>query len=75
MSQLTVTAAAGLGYIQGVHDSVQAAGAICTPRGAEVGQLSSAVLKYLREHPEQLHTNAAALTVSALGQAFPCPKR
>lgn len=35
-------------------------------------QLRDAVTRYLNDHPEELHRNAAALTTEALHFAFPC---
>ena len=35
-------------------------------------QLRDAVTKYLNDHPEELHRNAAALTTEALHFSFPC---
>lgn len=71
----SIAANGGVGYILGVQDFAEAAGAVCSPQGVKVVQLTSLVLKYLREHPEQLHMNGAAVTLSALVQAFPCPKK
>src|SRR5436190_1415229 len=45
----------------------------CVPIRATVGQLVDVVVKYLREHPKDRHHAAAALIITALPEAFPCP--
>lgn len=47
---------------------------ICFPSGVEKRQTYAVVLKYLRDHPEQLHLNGVALVYRALESAFPCGK-
>ena len=44
----------------------------CQPNGAASGQLVKVVIKYLNEHPEQLHHSASGLVTNALHYAFPC---
>ena len=44
----------------------------CVPTDASDGQLVKVVTKYLNEHPEELHTDAAGLVANALQDAFPC---
>jgi hypothetical protein len=43
------------------------------PDGATAGQIKKIVVKYLNEHPENLHLPAAPLAAAALSKAFPCP--
>ena len=46
---------------------------LCLPKGGVTnGQAARVVLRYLRDHPEQLHENAFFLAVMALRDAFPC---
>jgi hypothetical protein len=45
---------------------------ICEPNDVTNGQEGLIVLKYLRDHPEELHLKAAALVIKAMGKAFPC---
>jgi len=40
--------------------------------GIPVIQAMRIVVKYLKEHPEQLHEDGMGLTVTALKDAFPC---
>jgi hypothetical protein len=37
------------------------------------GQVVKVVMKWLTEHPENLHFNSAGLVANALHDAFPCP--
>lgn len=42
------------------------------PDGIELEQAQLVLVKWLREHPNDLHHTARILTISALTQAFPC---
>jgi anti-sigma regulatory factor (Ser/Thr protein kinase) len=45
----------------------------CVPdSGIPVIQAMRVVVKYLKEHPEQLHEDGMGLTVAALKDSFPC---
>jgi hypothetical protein len=63
-----------LGYIAGVHDSLQGL-MFCTPAGSTRGQIVHVVLKYLDANPEKWQMNSSVLIVVALETAFPCPKK
>ena len=46
---------------------------LCLPKsGVNNGQAARVVLRYLRDHPEQLHENDFILAMRALRDAFPC---
>jgi len=77
------------GYIQGVIDDddiwqglmssdknqKHSHGKICLPNeGIFYTQLARIVVKYLKEHPEQLHWTGSVLVHNALLAAFRCPK-
>jgi hypothetical protein len=47
----------------------------CIPIGVSTGQGARVVIKYLRDHPEQLHEDGPILTFNALIAAFPCTKK
>jgi hypothetical protein len=71
-----VSAGICLGYIVAVADTLDAANRIngFTARIANAvtqGQLKQIAMKYLQEHPEQLHLGAAGLVAAALSEAFP----
>ena len=44
----------------------------CAPESVSTDQGVSVVVKYLKEHPEDLHQRGTTLTVLALKQTFPC---
>ncbi|MFZ0774044.1 MAG: Rap1a/Tai family immunity protein [Candidatus Sulfotelmatobacter sp.] len=45
----------------------------CLPDpGIPAIQAARVVVKYLKEHPEQLHQDGMGLTVAALRESFPC---
>ncbi len=71
-----------LGLIEGTtstHDILTVAsgkqGMYCHPSNyeVEVEKNTSIVLKYLKEHPKELHLGASYLILKALKEAFPCP--
>ncbi len=67
-------------YVVGVLDSYQVATvllkpsikAFCLPKGGTTDQMIKVVIKYLENHPEQLHLPAANVIYLALDDAFPC---
>ena len=68
-----------IGYVTGITDVEGFDSAIyperqrsCIAEKATSGQLSDIVVKYLKDHPEERHLQAAILVVKAMGQAFPC---
>jgi hypothetical protein len=65
-------------FIVGVRDGVVSATELRdakplfeTPAQAKQEQLTAAVVKYLNEHPDELHKPAALLVILALSDAFP----
>ena len=44
----------------------------CQPDGNTIGQAARIVVKYLQEHPEELHKRESMLAIEALRVAFPC---
>jgi len=76
-----------IGYIKGIWHSEWMAQAdaertsridsrslrFCVSDGVETDQLLAVSLKYMDDHPEQLHFPAALLIRMALNKAFPCP--
>lgn len=45
---------------------------ICIPDEVRVSQVARIIVKYLREHPEELHQDKGGLTVVILRDAFAC---
>lgn len=77
----SVDEAVCVGFVEGVSDTLEAwrsqdpaiPGAKgCIPKGVTVGQLQKVVVKYLRQHPEELHYPGAALVITAINEAW-CP--
>jgi len=65
------------GYLAGFLDTMPAAGTTfyCLPEGGlSYGQLAMVVQKYLRNNPEFLDKEPAAIILLALGKAFPCKR-
>jgi len=67
------------GFILGAVDATSAverrdgiAKRYCAPRNAEVGQMARVILKWLADHPEDLHYDASSLVITALINAWPC---
>lgn len=67
-----------LGYVGGFKDAHVIGKAVmplhrfCPPNGVDTGQLTRVFVKYLQDHPEQLHLDAGLLLWFALEKAFPC---
>ena len=70
-----------LGFVTGTHDAVfedMKEGAsfhgyrFCTYKGISNHQLERVVIKYLNDHPENLHFAASSQVFAALAKAFPC---
>ena len=47
---------------------------VCIPDGVSSDQLVRVVIKYLEDHPAELHEQELVLTVLAFREAFPCPE-
>ena len=64
-----------LGFTSAVANIVAVAGwRACIPDGVTRGQLRDIMVKFLDDHPEALHLEAASLATRAYEEAFPCPK-
>jgi len=63
-------------YIEGFMDGVEMASNrtrdICWPKGVSVYQAVLVVVKWLKDHPEDLHNTARLQIMKALMNAFPC---
>src|SRR5262245_3291613 len=62
------------GYLRGFADSHSLLGdrSFCVPTQATTEQLGKVFLKYMDQHPEDLHRDAGAMVAAALRNAFPC---
>ena len=45
---------------------------VCVPDGGTLAQIVRAVVRYLEQHPEQLHVDPSFLVLPAMMEAFPC---
>ena len=45
------------------------------PEGSRLGDVTEVVIKFLKEHPKDLHFDAGVLVISALENGFPPKKR
>ena len=54
---------------------LKGAALFCQPDGTTTGQAARIVVKYLRDHPEELHKHDSVLAFTALKAAFPCANR
>lgn len=70
------------GFIQGIVDmntfyqaALKDAALFCSPNNSTYGQALRIVVKYLRDHPEQLHKDEFDLAVAALSAVFPCTNK
>jgi Rap1a immunity proteins len=64
-----------LGYVMGVSDVYSAVGFICSSNYVTSGQVAAVVLKYMREHPEQLDISAEAIIFEASKETWPCKNK
>lgn len=72
------------GFVEGVRNTLaiwtisaktlhEAGPHVCMPsEGIENGQAARIIVKYLKDHPEELHEFAALLAMEAFQNAFPC---
>ena len=64
------------GYISGVYDRQywveDSEFKSCPPDGVTLEQMTSVVIKYLTDRPEQLHIQASVLVSVAISLAWPC---
>jgi hypothetical protein len=63
------------GYIVGVVDAFDAQRIICTPENVSADQVRDIVVKWLRDHPENRHLQAATLVKAAIPDSWSCPAR
>jgi hypothetical protein len=64
------------GYCTGLVNGVtNASPRVCPDEAVTTGQTLRVVVKYLEDHPEELHLDNAVLVEKALAKAFPCVKK
>lgn len=60
------------GYILGIHNTLQAAGFICTPNGVSGSQIADIMEDFLVNNPKIRHEGAFDLIYTAFTNTFPC---
>lgn len=63
-----------IGYIQGVHDSVQGL-IVCSPENVTAGQVFEMVKNFLENVPAVRHFDADRIIVSVLSKTWPCVQK
>jgi len=69
-----------MGYVFGTLDSFRGLGKtsqlkfFCEPKGVTGEQILLMTVKYLGQHPEDLHYGASSLVLNMMVSAFPCAK-
>lgn len=61
-----------IGYVEGVTDAYNSV--LCEPAEVKLDQELEIVKRYLKSHPESWHRSANIIVLTALMEAFPCPK-
>src|SRR5262249_20729228 len=72
-----------MGFCRGVITALVTVGpglrpewsAICAPKESTSSQWQAVVVKYMKDHPEQLHESLISLAHIALWTAWPCDKK
>ena len=60
-----------MGYVMGLSDSLQTLHLACSPKEVSLTQLTTAIVKYLREHPGSRYDAASNVAGLVLMKAFP----
>lgn len=65
------------GYLMGIHDGIALHGPIrsCPSKEVRYWQFDRVAVKFMHDHPEELHKPTAVLAVEAWTMAFPCPAK
>jgi hypothetical protein len=64
------------GLIKGIYDVflLYEPGIVCAPDQVTLRQNVRIVVKYLNDHPEELHIQDSLLVIRALSKAYPCKR-
>ena len=60
------------GIVEGTMWSLQIAKLVCLPNGMTLGQGLKVLVKYMDDHPEELHEKTAELAARAFVKAWRC---
>ena len=64
-----------MGIVEGLMWSLPGWGVVCLPKGVTTGQGLKVLVKYMEDHPEELHDRTAELAFRAFVKAWPCSRR
>ena len=62
------------GIVEGTMWSLPGWGVVCLPKGVTTGQGLKVLIKYMEDHPEELHDRTAELAFRAFVKAWPCSR-
>jgi hypothetical protein len=63
-----------MGIIEGLMWSLPGWGVVCLPKGVITEQGLTVLVKYMDDHPEELHDRTAELAFRAFVKAWPCSR-
>jgi hypothetical protein len=63
-----------MGIVEGLMWSLPGWGVVCLPKGVTTGQGLKVLVKYMEDHPEELHDRTAELAFRAFVKAWPCSR-
>jgi len=63
-----------LGVVEGTMWSLQITNLLCLPKGVTHGQGLKVLVKYMDDHPEELHERVGQLAAEAFVKAWPCSR-
>ena len=62
------------GFVEGLMWSLPGWGVVCLPKGVTTEQGLKVLVKYMEDHPEELHDRTAELAFRAFVKAWPCSR-
>jgi hypothetical protein len=63
-----------MGIVEGLMWSLPGWGVVCLPKGVTTGEGLKVLVKYMEDHPEELHDRTAELAFRAFVKAWPCSR-
>lgn len=63
-----------IGYVLGSADQLSRAKTICIPEDISAGEIGEVVAEFIGQNPGERRLPGVEITLSALEQAYPCPK-
>jgi Ssp1 endopeptidase immunity protein Rap1a len=65
------------GYLMGIHDAIAVRGGLrtCASKEVRYWQFDRVAVKFMHDHPEELHKPTPVLAAESWMKAFPCPAK